>query len=329
MTECSGISWLQLGLVANWHVLATSARHSGSTTSSSSRSELQIRSLQAKERKGCRENDILEAQKPKQAATKSPAACSKPTSGPTRRPRPLSASPRSVQLTAALGKKWIQAKLTFSRCTQQPAQDPQLAESKDTATETSLVGCDTIAAGLTASTVSEANTSTHEAARMRQDSPEADPGINLSIATWNVMGLTAVQEDVQQLFSRQRDGKSLDIIVLTETKLIPQQHGKIWLKPLFEGWSTHFSSKCPLERAAKHERKRSGSSGIIIACRNMGLGLDFEEDTNVPRCFAGQLTMINSSRLNMRIVGVYMPCNDPQKRTELYDFVASITKDTQ
>ena len=62
--------------------------------------------------------------------------------------------------------------------------------------------------------------------QMRHDSPEADPGINLSIATWNVMGLTAVQEDVQQLLCCKRDGRSLDIIVLTETKLIPLQHGK-------------------------------------------------------------------------------------------------------
>ena len=187
--------------------------------------------------------------------------------------------------------------------------------------------CGPIAAGPTADTASEVNTAVHAAMQLRHDSPEADPGINLSIAIWNVMGLTAVQEDVQQLLSRKRHGSSLDIIVLKETKLIPQQHGKMWLKPQVEGWSTHLSSKCPPERAATHERNRSGSGGIIIASRNMGLGLDFEEDTNVPECFSDHLAMINSSRLNMRIVGVYMPCNDPQKRTELYDFLASITKD--
>ena len=225
-------------------------------------------------------------------------------------------------MTAALGKKWVQAKLSFSKGAQQPAQDPQLTEGKDTATRTgtSLDDSVPIAAGPTADTASEVKTAVHAAMRTQHDSPKADPGIHLNIATWNVMGLTAVQEDVQQLLSRKRDGRSLDIIVLTETKLIPQQHGKIWLKPLFEGWSTHFSSKCPPERAAKHERNRSGSGGIIIACRNLGPGLDFEKHTNVPERFAGHLAVIKSSRLKMRIVGVYMPCNDPQKRAELYDF---------
>ena len=37
--------------------------------------------------------------------------------------------------------------------------------------------------------------------------------------------------------------------------------------------------------------------------------------------------MIISSRPNTRILGVYMPCDDLQKRTELYNFLASITKD--
>ena len=100
------------------------------------------------------------------------------------------------------------------------------------------------------------------------------------------MGLTAVQEDVQRLFRPEEGWQVFRHYCPDGKKMIPQQHDKIWLKPLFEGSCTHLSSKCPPERAAKHERKKSGSDWIIIACHNMGLGLDFEVDINVPERFA-------------------------------------------
>lgn len=89
------------------------------------------------------------------------------------------------------------------------------------------------------------------------------------------MGLAGVQEDLCHLLAPKRIGTSLDIMVLTETKLTPSQHSKLWLKPLFEGWNTHFTSKPVPEGSAKHERIRSGSAGVIIACRKTGAGLDF------------------------------------------------------
>ena len=70
----------------------------------------------------------------------------------------------------------------------------------------------------------------------------SEHGEPLNIAAWNVMGLTAVQEDLRHLLDIKRDGQSMDIMVLTETKLIPQHHCKKWMQPLFEGWQAHFSS---------------------------------------------------------------------------------------
>lgn len=160
---------------------------------------------------------------------------------------------------------------------------------------------------------------------MDLDSPHT--GEHLNIVTWNVMGLTAVQEDLRHLLDPRRDCTSIDIMVLTETKLMPQQHGKLWLKTLFEGWHTHFSSNCPTDGAPKQERCRSGSGGIIVACRKTGLGGDFQRTKDVPQRLAGHFELLKSNKHNAWLVGVYMPCNDQSKRTELYDFLSTIAKD--
>ena len=138
------------------------------------------------------------------------------------------------------------------------------------------------------------------------------------------MGLTAVQGDLRHLLDLKRDGTSIDIMVLTETKLIPQQHGKLWLKTLFEGWQTHFSSKCLDEGAPKQERSRSGSGGVIVACRKTGPGSAFQRTEDMPQRLAGHFELLKNGKYNLWVVGVYMPCNDQQKRTELYDFLGIV-----
>ena len=50
---------------------------------------------------------------------------------------------------------------------------------------------------------------------LESDTPQ--PGETLSIATWNVMGLTAVKEDLRHLLEHRRTGSSIDIMVLTES----------------------------------------------------------------------------------------------------------------
>lgn len=116
------------------------------------------------------------------------------------------------------------------------------------------------------------------------------------------MGLTGVQEDLCHLLAQKRVGTNLDIVVLTETKLTPSQHSKLWLKPLFDGWTTHFSSKPMLEVSAEHEHNRSDSAGVIIACRKSGTCLDFQRDPDVPTRFSGHLIMLKSTKHNLLLL---------------------------
>ena len=77
----------------------------------------------------------------------------------------------------------------------------------------------------------------------------------------------------------------------------------------------------------KHERNRSGSGGVIVACRKTGHGSTFQREADVPVRLAGHLAVVNSKQHNLWVVGIYMPCNDQQKRSELYDFLGIIAKD--
>ena len=237
---------------------------------------------------------------------------------------------RNVQLTAALGKAWVQPKLSFAN---KPAKNsPQPRAQQAIQRYTLQLGEAVGAQGAVAAeqmqresvprpmpgAVEEGSSPTP----IDPDSPYS--GENLSLLTWNVMGLTAVQEDLRHLLNPKRDGKPIDIMVLTETKLIPQQHGKLWLKTLFEGWQTHFKSKCLAESAQKQEQSRSGSGGVVVACRKTGLGSAFQRTEDVPQRLAGHFELLKSSKYNLWVVGVSMPCNDLQMRTELYDFLGIV-----
>ena len=104
-------------------------------------------------------------------------------------------------------------------------------------------------------------------------------------------------------------------------------HGKLWIKTLFEGWQTHFSSNCIADTAPKQERSRSGSGGVIVACRKTGPGCAFQRTEDVPQRLAGHFELLKSSKYNLLLVGVYMPCNDQQKRTEPYNFLGIVAKE--
>ncbi len=49
--------------------------------------------------------------------------------------------------------------------------------------------------------------------------------VSLKVLTWNVMGLTTVEEELEQLMIEQDP----DIVVLTETKLTDRTQRKFWL----------------------------------------------------------------------------------------------------
>ena len=143
------------------------------------------------------------------------------------------------------------------------------------------------------------------------------------VTTWNVMGLTAVQEDVKHLMMRERDAACLQVFILTETKLIAKQHGKRWLKEMFEGLDVHYSSKAADDNACKAGRHRQGSAGVVVACPKYSKFGCFERCPDIPMHLLGNLIVMKNKHAKLTLAGVYMPCDEPQLREELYNILAN------
>ena len=82
----------------------------------------------------------------------------------------------------------------------------------------------------------------------------------LKILCWNVMGLTTVREELEELLRRQDP----DIIIMTETKLTEKTQRKCWLNNILKTHWLQFSS-CPHSSLSQGERQ--GSGGIAVAVR--------------------------------------------------------------
>ena len=143
----------------------------------------------------------------------------------------------------------------------------------------------------------------------------------LTVLTWNVMGLTTVQDELSHLLEQHRP----DIVILTETKLVEQQHSGKWLKEIFPGYTLQCSSrpaKNPLRGKERvPARSRIGMGGVIIAVKKelTGRGSLTRLNTN-PSC-KGYMIGVNLNPLNstpIRIWGVYMPTADLATRRLIY-----------
>ncbi len=77
----------------------------------------------------------------------------------------------------------------------------------------------------------------------RRQSPVLQQAVDFQITTWNVMGLTAVTEDMQHLLQHSREAKKVRVHVFTETKLVPKQHHKKWLQNIFHEWDVQYSPR--------------------------------------------------------------------------------------
>ncbi len=92
------------------------------------------------------------------------------------------------------------------------------------------------------------------------ESHPSGPSFRLKVLTWNVMGLTTVKEELEQLLQQQDP----DIIVLTETKLTDRTQRKSWLNGILKThWLQFSSSPHPILR----QGERVGSGGVAIAVR--------------------------------------------------------------
>lgn len=84
----------------------------------------------------------------------------------------------------------------------------------------------------------------------------------LKLLCWNVMGLTTVRDELEQLVQQQDP----DIIVLTETKLSDRSQRKSWLNSFSKTHWLQFSSS-PHEGFRTGERQ--GRGGLAVAVRKM------------------------------------------------------------
>ncbi len=142
--------------------------------------------------------------------------------------------------------------------------------------------------------------------------------VDFQVTTWNVMGLTAVTEDMQHLLQHSRETKKVRVHVFTETKLVPKQHHKKWLQNIFHEWNVHYSSKASGTQVKQHYH-RQGSAGIIIACPKACEFGCFERLQDVPVHLSGHLLIMKNSTASIIIAGVYMPCEDTELRKGIYE----------
>ena len=82
----------------------------------------------------------------------------------------------------------------------------------------------------------------------------------LRILCWNVMGLTTVKEELEELLQRQDP----DIIILSETKLTERTQRKCWLNNMLKTHWLQFSSR---PHSSLSQGERQGSGGIAVAVR--------------------------------------------------------------
>ena len=135
------------------------------------------------------------------------------------------------------------------------------------------------------------------------------------------MGLTVVQEDIEHLLKPKREELCIQVLVLTETKLVPKQHNALWLKNLFQDHDVHYSSKAPAAKA--HDCQRQGSAGVIIVCKKDQEFGKFQRFQDIPLLLSGHIVVLENDYAKITLIGVYMPCDNPQMRVQLYNFLAT------
>ena len=89
--------------------------------------------------------------------------------------------------------------------------------------------------------------------------PDA-PSFRIKVMIWNVMGLTTVREELQQLLQQEDP----DILVLTETKLTDRTQRKTWLNQILK---THWLQYSSSPHSSMRQGERVGSGGVAIAVR--------------------------------------------------------------
>ena len=148
-----------------------------------------------------------------------------------------------------------------------------------------------------------------------------------SVLTWNVMGLTTINEELKSILLEHDP----DVVMLTETKLLEETHQRTWIKHAFLDQYALFCSSIPAActklyrhnpRKAWEQANRAGSGGVILAvhqrwANGSSIQRHVYEQSN------GHIVGLDLQPPNMtpiRMIGVYMP-HDMEKRRCMYQRV--------
>ena len=161
-----------------------------------------------------------------------------------------------------------------------------------------------------------------EAAGPSQILPECPTNsFGLKILCWNVMGLTTVGEEFEQLL-RQHDP---DIIILTETKLTDRTQRKCCLNGILKTHWLQFSSS---PHSSLSNGERQGSGGLAVAVRKSLVPHGCYERLPIQKQHRSHLLQVLLQPPNSTTVllqAVYMPF-DHATRASIYEAVKEACK---
>ena len=138
------------------------------------------------------------------------------------------------------------------------------------------------------------------------------------------MGLTTVQDELSHLLDTQQP----DVVILTETKLVEQQHSGKWLKDSLPGYTLQCSSrpaKNPLRGKERVPAKsRIGMGGVVVAIKKELTGRGSLARLSTNSSCKGYMVGVELNPPNsipIRIWGVYMPTADLAERRLIYTYL--------
>jgi endonuclease/exonuclease/phosphatase family metal-dependent hydrolase/ribonuclease HI len=179
-----------------------------------------------------------------------------------------------------------------------------------------------------------------------RDLPHAEISTKLNVMTWNVRGLTRVDDELHDMI----DTYSPDFMLLTETKLTDRLHGKQYVRNALPNYVLRYSS-VPQQTRPPHQTTwqgdgacdaskcvpdiaapRSGRAGVITAIAKKHTHLDPIQTISTPTHPHGnlQLTMLQPKTHASRalLVGsVYLPCDSHQERSDILTRLSRILQD--
>ena len=131
------------------------------------------------------------------------------------------------------------------------------------------------------------------------------------VMTWNVMGITTVLDELQNLAQKHKPC----IMVLTLTKLTELEQDRKMLNTCLPDYKLYHSRV----KGHKTGKQRTGSAGVTIAVHTSVQLIHLDHPAAKGHCKCLKIQPPGSEALT--IWGVYVPCTDMHKRKDVYNLL--------